>query len=81
VSDIPAREAKVYMQAARRLPVTIVRGQNSRVWDDGGKEYIDFVAGIAVVSLGHANAGLAETVASIPSPRSNWPSCSHSTRH
>jgi acetylornithine/N-succinyldiaminopimelate aminotransferase len=63
VSDIPAREAKVYMQAARRLPVTIVRGQNSRVWDDEGKEYIDFVAGIAVVSLGHANAGLAETIA------------------
>jgi acetylornithine aminotransferase/acetylornithine/N-succinyldiaminopimelate aminotransferase len=63
VSDIPAREAKVYMQAARRLPVTIVRGQNSRVWDDAGKEYIDFVAGIAVVSLGHADAGLAETVA------------------
>ena len=63
MSDIPAREAKVYMQAARRMPVTLVRGQNTRVWDDAGKEYLDFVAGIAVVSLGHANAGLAETIA------------------
>jgi acetylornithine/N-succinyldiaminopimelate aminotransferase len=63
MSDIRAREAKVYMQAARRLPVTLVRGQGSRVWDDAGKEYVDFVAGIAVVSLGHGNPGLAETIA------------------
>ncbi|RLT44369.1 MAG: aspartate aminotransferase family protein [Chloroflexi bacterium] len=63
MGDIPAREAKVYMQAARRVPITIVRGQGTRVWDDTGKEYLDFVAGIAVVSLGHANAGLAETIA------------------
>ena len=63
MSDIPAREAKVYMQAARRLPVTIVRGQGTYVWDDTGKDYLDFVAGIAVVSLGHANPGLAETIA------------------
>lgn len=62
MSDIPAREAKVYMQAARRLPVTIVRGQGTRVWDDAGKEYLDFVAGIAVVSLGHANPGLADVI-------------------
>ena len=63
MSDIPAREAKVYMQVARRLPVTLVRGEGTHVWDDTGKEYLDFVAGIAVVSLGHANAGLADTIA------------------
>ena len=63
MSDIPAREAKVYMQAARRLPVTIVRGEGTHVWDDSGKEYLDFVAGIAVVSLGHADAQLADVIA------------------
>ncbi|MGE0229741.1 MAG: aspartate aminotransferase family protein [Dehalococcoidia bacterium] len=63
MSDIPAREAEVYMQAARRLPVTIVRGEGTRVWDSDGKEYLDFVAGIAVVSLGHADAQLAEVIA------------------
>ena len=63
MSDIPAREAQVYMQAARRLPVTIVRGEGTRVWDSDGKEYLDFVAWIAVVSLGHADAQLAEVIA------------------
>lgn len=35
-----------------------VRGQGSRVWDQEGKEYIDFVAGIAVNSLGHSHPAL-----------------------
>lgn len=63
MSDIPAREARVYMQAGRRLPVTLVRGKGTRVWDDGGAEYLDFVAGIAVVALGHADPALAEVIA------------------
>jgi succinylornithine transaminase family protein len=32
-----------------------VRGKGSRVWDQTGKEYVDFAGGIAVVSVGHAN--------------------------
>jgi len=36
-----------------RADVTIVRGEGCRVWDDAGREYLDFVAGIAVVGLGH----------------------------
>ncbi len=36
-----------------RLPITLVRGQGTRVWDAGGKEYLDFLAGIAVNCLGH----------------------------
>ena len=63
MSDIQDREAELYMQAARRLPVTLVRGEGTRVWDADGKEYLDFVAGIAVNSLGHADAGLAEVIA------------------
>ena len=36
-----------------RLPITLVRGQGTRVWDANGKEYLDFLAGIAVNCLGH----------------------------
>ena len=36
-----------------RADITIVRGEGCRVWDDAGREYLDFVAGIAVVGLGH----------------------------
>ena len=38
-----------------RADVTIVRGEGCRVWDDAGREYLDFVAGIAVVGLGHCH--------------------------
>jgi predicted acetylornithine/succinylornithine family transaminase len=37
-----------------RYPLTFVRGKGSRVWDAGGKEYLDFGGGIAVNVLGHA---------------------------
>ena len=36
-----------------RAEVTIVRGEGCRVWDDEGRAYLDFGAGIAVVGLGH----------------------------
>lgn len=38
-----------------RFPVTIVKGDGSRLWDDQGKEYVDFCSGIAVTNLGHAH--------------------------
>jgi acetylornithine/N-succinyldiaminopimelate aminotransferase len=39
----------------RRPPMVLERGQGSRVWDVDGREYLDMIAGIAVVSLGHAS--------------------------
>src|SRR3989337_205371 len=42
-----------------RYPVALVRGKGARVWDADGKEYLDFVAGIAVNNLGHCHAGVA----------------------
>lgn len=38
-----------------RLPVTFVRGKGCWLWDDKGKEYLDFLAGIAVCNLGHCH--------------------------
>lgn len=39
----------------RRSPITLVKGDGCRLWDEDGKEYIDFVGGIAVCNLGHSS--------------------------
>ncbi|MDO1708315.1 aminotransferase class III-fold pyridoxal phosphate-dependent enzyme, partial [Escherichia coli] len=39
-----------------------VRGEGSRVWDQQGKEYIDFAGGIAVLALGHCHPALVAAV-------------------
>ena len=38
-----------------RYPITLVRGDGCRVWDEDGKAYLDFVGGIAVCALGHSS--------------------------
>jgi len=48
-------EHKYYMRTFERTPVTLVRGQGARVWDEDGREYLDFVGGWAVNSLGHCH--------------------------
>jgi acetylornithine/N-succinyldiaminopimelate aminotransferase len=44
-------------------PVTFVRGEGSRLYDTDGRAYLDFVGGLAVTSLGHANPAVAEALA------------------
>jgi acetylornithine aminotransferase len=51
------------MNTYGRLPVTLVRGEGARVWDDAGREYLDALAGIAVCGLGHAHPAVADAVA------------------
>ena len=43
-----------------RYPITLVKGEGSRLWDDTGKEYIDMMSGIAVANLGHAPQAVKE---------------------
>ena len=50
------------MHTFGRKPVELVRGQGMRLWDDEGKEYLDFLAGIGVVSLGHCHPALVKAV-------------------
>jgi len=45
-----------------RFPLALERGAGCRVWDTEGREYLDFVAGIATCTLGHAHPALIETV-------------------
>ena len=44
-------------------PVMFVKGEGCRLWDLHGKEYLDFLSGLAVVSLGHSHPAVAEAVA------------------
>lgn len=41
-----------------RLPVVFTHGKGTRLWDEEGKEYLDFLAGIAVCNLGHCHPDL-----------------------
>jgi len=50
------------MNTFERVPVTLVRGEGVRVWDEKGREYLDFVGGWAVNSLGHCHPVITEAV-------------------
>jgi acetylornithine/N-succinyldiaminopimelate aminotransferase len=55
-------EHQYFMHTFERLPVTLVRGQGARVWDEDGRQYLDFVGGWAVNSLGHCHPVVAEAI-------------------
>ena len=50
------------MKTYTRYPITLERGSGCRVWDTEGREYLDFVAGIATCTLGHAHPAMVEAV-------------------
>ncbi len=50
------------MQTNIRIPVTLVRGEGMKVWDDTGKEYLDCVGGLATDSLGHCHPVVVDAV-------------------
>jgi acetylornithine/N-succinyldiaminopimelate aminotransferase len=54
-TDWQELEKQLFMRTFARLPVTLVRGQGALVWDINEKEYLDFVGGWAVNSLGHCH--------------------------
>ncbi len=55
-------EHKYFMNTVDRVPITLVRGEGARVWDEDGRQYLDFVGGWAVDSLGHCHPAVAEAV-------------------
>ena len=63
LAQIQALDEEFLLHTYVRSPVAFVRGKNAKIFDTQGKEYIDFGAGIAVCSVGHANAQLASTIA------------------
>ena len=50
------------MPTYARYPITLVRGEGSRVWDDDGREYLDMIGGLGALSLGHCHPRWVEAV-------------------
>jgi acetylornithine/N-succinyldiaminopimelate aminotransferase len=61
-SDIIAIADQYMMKTYRPLPLVIESGEGARIVDADGKRYIDFVAGIAVASVGYGNKALASAI-------------------
>ncbi len=55
VNDILEESKKYIMNTYKRLPLLIVKGRGNRIYDRDGREYMDFVSGLAVNNLGHCN--------------------------
>lgn len=53
---------KYIMKTYGRLPLTPVKGAGARIWDAQGKEYLDFLAGLAVCSLGHCHPAVVKAI-------------------
>jgi acetylornithine aminotransferase/acetylornithine/N-succinyldiaminopimelate aminotransferase len=63
MSNVTALEAQHVLQTYKRQPVVFVRGEGSRLFDESGRAYLDFISGIGVCVLGHAHPGLAAVIA------------------
>jgi acetylornithine/N-succinyldiaminopimelate aminotransferase len=60
--EIVTRAQRVLFQNYRTQPIALVRGEGTYVFDADGKRYLDFVGGIATVSVGHANVRVRDAV-------------------
>ena len=60
--DIAGLDHCPFMPVFGAPAISIERGSGTEVWDTDGKRYLDFLSGIAVVSLGHANPVIADAI-------------------
>jgi len=63
LADARALDERYLMQTYRRAPVDFVRGEGALLWDADGKEYLDFLSGISVNSVGHCHPAVVTAVA------------------
>ncbi len=62
VAELQELERDNVMATYARNPVEFVRGSGCRLWDDAGNEYLDFLAGISVLNVGHCHPRVVEAV-------------------
>jgi predicted acetylornithine/succinylornithine family transaminase len=62
LSELQALERRHVVPSYARFPVEFVRGEGARLWDDEGNEYLDFLAGISVSSVGHCHPAVVAAV-------------------
>ena len=60
--EIKQLDADYLLPVYARLPITLVRGAGVKVWDADGKEYWDFLAGIATNALGHCHPKMVQAI-------------------
>lgn len=61
--DLKGRDAAAVLPTYGRAPVAFVRGEGVHLWDSEGRQYLDFLCGLAVTSLGHAHPAVSDAVA------------------
>ncbi|PIE57073.1 MAG: aspartate aminotransferase family protein [Desulfobulbus propionicus] len=61
-SDWQTRGDQVFIETYSRFPAAMVKGEGCRLWDAEGREYLDFLAGIAVCSLGHCHPAVTAAI-------------------
>ncbi|HZO88643.1 MAG TPA: acetylornithine transaminase [Chthonomonadaceae bacterium] len=61
--QIMALDREYVMGTYARQPIVFVRGEGAKLWDSAGREYLDFLGGIAVVSVGHSHPHVAGAIA------------------
>ena len=62
LAELQALERRYAIPTYVRNPVEFVRGAGARLWDSDGNEYLDFLAGISVLNVGHSNPRVVEAV-------------------
>jgi acetylornithine/N-succinyldiaminopimelate aminotransferase len=62
LSELQALERERVVPSYARFPVEFVRGDGARLWDDEGNDYLDFLAGISVSSVGHCHPAVVAAV-------------------
>ena len=62
MSEYQREEDEYMVHAFQKFPLTIVRGKGVLVWDDAGKEYLDFMTGYGVALVGHSNDAVVRAI-------------------
>jgi acetylornithine/N-succinyldiaminopimelate aminotransferase len=62
LSRLQALESAHVIPSYARYPLELVRGEGARLWDVDGNEYLDFLAGISVLNVGHCHPAVVAAV-------------------
>lgn len=62
MTDWKAIEDKYFMHPGKRMDLIAVRGEGTRLWDEAGREYLDFFGGPATISLGHSHPVMVDAI-------------------
>ncbi|MEQ9303752.1 MAG: aminotransferase class III-fold pyridoxal phosphate-dependent enzyme, partial [Marinoscillum sp.] len=61
-SELHDLDKQYYLPTFRRYPLAFKKGKGSKLWDMEGNEYIDALAGIAVLNVGHSHPKIAAAI-------------------